>query len=50
MATPSSILAWRIPMDFFEEPDGLYSPWVHKELDMTEQQSRAQQRFTCFGM
>ena len=29
MATHSSILAWRI----------LYSPWGHKELDMTEQSS-----------
>ena len=33
MATHSSILAWRIP--WTEEPDG-YSPWGHKELDMTE--------------
>ena len=30
-ATHSSILAWRIP--------GLYSPWGHKESDMTEQLS-----------
>ena len=29
MATPSSILAWRM------EPGG-YSLWDHKELDMTE--------------
>ena len=34
MATHSSILAWRIP--WTEEPGGLYSPWGHKELDMTE--------------
>ena len=34
MATYSSILSWRIP--WTEEPDGLYSPWGHKELDMTE--------------
>ena len=32
MATPSSILAWRIP--WTEETDGL-SPWGHKELDTT---------------
>ena len=31
MATHSSILAWSIPW--------LYSPWGHKELDMTEQLS-----------
>ena len=30
----SSILAWRIP--WTEEPVGLYSPWGHKESDMTE--------------
>ena len=34
MATPSSILAWKIP--WMEEPVG-YSPWGRKELDMTEQ-------------
>ena len=34
MATHSSIPAWRIPRT--EEPGGLYSPWGHKELDMTE--------------
>ena len=34
MATHSSILAWRIP--WREEPGGLYSPWGHKESDMTE--------------
>ena len=34
MAIHSSILAWRIP--WTEEPGRLYSPWGHKELDMTE--------------
>ena len=33
MATHSSILAWRIPMD------RVYSPWGHKESGMTEQLS-----------
>ena len=33
MANYSSILAWRIP--WTEEPAG-YSPWGHKESDMTE--------------
>ena len=33
MATQSSILAWRIP--WTEEPVS-YSPWGHKEWDMTE--------------
>ena len=33
MATHSTILAWRIP--WTEEPGG-YSPWSHKESDMTE--------------
>ena len=33
MATHSSILSWRIPQT--EEPGG-YSPWGHKESDMTE--------------
>ena len=35
--------AWQPTLTFFpgespwiEEPDGLYSPWGHKELDMTE--------------
>ena len=35
VATHSSILAWEIPRT--EEAGGLYSPWGHKELDMTEQ-------------
>ena len=30
----SSSLSWRIP--WTEEPGGLYSPWGHKESDMTE--------------
>ena len=34
MATHSSILAWRIPGT--EEPGGLYSPWGHKESDMSQ--------------
>ena len=34
MATHSSILAWKIT--WTEEPGGQYSPWVHKESDMTE--------------
>ena len=34
MATHSGILAWRIP--WAEEPGGLYSPWGHKESDLTE--------------
>ena len=36
MATHSSLLAWRIP--WTEEPGGLqsYSPWGHKELDLTD--------------
>ena len=33
MATHSSNLAWEIP--WTEEPGG-YSPWSHRELDMTE--------------
>ena len=34
MATHSSTLAWKIP--WTEEPGRLYSPWGHKESDMTE--------------
>ena len=34
MAPHSSSLSWRIP--WTEEPGGLYSPWGHKESDMTE--------------
>ena len=36
MASHISILAWRIPWT-----DVGYSPWGHKELDMTEQLERA---------
>ena len=35
MATHFGILAWEIP--WTEEPGRLYSPWSHKESDMTEQ-------------
>ena len=38
MATHSSILAWEIP--WTEEPGG-YSPWGHKESDMTEHSTEA---------
>ena len=38
MATHSSILAWRVPMDRGAWYQG-YSPWGHKESDMTEQLS-----------
>ena len=37
MATCSSILTWRIPMD-----RGAWSPWSFKELDTTELLSTAQ--------
>ena len=37
-ATHSSLLDWRIP--WTEEPG--YSPWGHKELDMTERLRTAQ--------
>ena len=33
MATHSNILAWRIP--WTEGPSELYTPWHHRELDMT---------------
>ena len=39
MATHSSILAWKIPRT--EEPSRLYSPWGHKESDMTERLTHA---------
>ena len=45
MATHSSILAWEIP--WTEEPGG-YSPWGHKELDVTEQLSCNNQRLILF--
>ena len=35
MAIHSSTLAWKIPRK--EEPGRLYSPWGHKELDITKQ-------------
>ena len=34
MATHSSVLAWEIPR--MEESGVGYSPWGHKESDMTE--------------
>ena len=34
IATQSSILAWKIP--WTEKHGRLYSPWGHKELDMTQ--------------
>ena len=40
MATQYSILAWRIPMNRGASLVG-YSPWGHKESDLTEQQSTA---------
>ena len=48
MATHSSILAWRIPMDreaWRGGEWGGYSPWGRKKLDMTEQLSIAQDTF-----
>ena len=39
MATHSSSLAWRIPVDRGQKSLMGYSPWVCKELDMTEQLS-----------
>ena len=38
MATHSSILAWRMPMDRQRSLGG-YRPWGHKESDTTEQLS-----------
>ena len=35
MASHSGILAWEILQA--EEPGGLYTPWGHRELDVTEQ-------------
>ena len=40
MATPSSILAWRLP--WTEEPGGLHS-WGLKESDTTERLTTARQ-------
>ena len=56
MATHSSSVAWRLP--WAEEPDRLYSPWSHKESDMTEPLSligtqrtlRTHQRGTGFSL
>ena len=39
MATHSSILAWRIPMDRGAWQT-TYSPWGHKELDTTKHAHR----------
>ena len=47
MATHSSILAWRIPMDRGAWR-ATYSPWGHKELDMTERLSTAQHLHLAF--
>ena len=45
MATHSIILAWKIP--WTEEPGG-YSPWGHKESDMTEHpRAHTQLRALC---
>ena len=38
MATHSNILAWKIPRT--EEPGRGYSPWGHKESDMSEHTHR----------
>ena len=40
MASHSSILAWRTPMD--KRSLAGYRPWGHKESDLTEQLSTAQ--------
>ena len=37
MATRSSILAWKIP--WTKEPGRRYSPWDHKESDMSDRMS-----------
>ena len=43
VATRSSVLAWDIP---WTEPDELWGPWGHKELEVTERlkQTKNQQR------
>ena len=46
MTIHASILAWESP--WTEEPDGLYSPWGHKESDMTEWQSTAKKKKNHF--
>ena len=47
MATPSSILAWRIP--WTEEPGGFMGSWGHKEWDTTEH-AGTQKEFGWEGM
>ena len=42
MTTDSNILAWRIPIDRGQRSLAGYSPWSHKESDMTERLSTAQ--------
>ena len=44
MATHSSILAWKTP--WTQEPGGLQSMGVAKELDTTEQRTTGTQRHT----
>ena len=34
MAAHSHFLAWKVPQT--EGPAGFYSPWCHKELDITK--------------
>ena len=45
MASHSGILAWEILQA--EEPGGLYTPWGHRELDVTLRISREQQCEKC---
>ena len=45
MATHSSILVWEIP--WTEEPGGLYSPWGHRESDMTQGLNNNNNRVYC---
>ena len=46
MATHSSILVWRISMDRGAW-QATYSPWGHKESDMTERLSTAHRTSSC---
>ena len=46
MATQSSIFAWKIP--WTEESLVGYSPWGHKESDMTERLSLTQNKIFSF--
>ena len=48
MATHSSLLTWKI--SWTKEIDGLYSPWGHKELDMTEQLTHRTQYSACHSL